>query len=232
MPPSVLRLWGPPGSGLDGFSALLGACFEYLSFQGFTEGLRYVAAAILVFSVSFAFYDIRLYRKVWFMPLVTALLDAVTGFVYLSKKGWFTEDTIFFATELLLAALGGPLLPHRLLPWTQKRGDGPDHEADGEPPHPGGTVLITLSKITILGDTISLGRFAAALGDGDGLPVRSGGRGRRGRDHRPRHGHAAGAPPFYSMAYGFAGLMTGVFRKQGKLFAALTYVLSNAVAVL
>ena len=60
------------GSGLDGFCALIGACFGYLSFQGFAAGLRYVAASILVFSISFAFFDLRLYRRGWFMPAAAA----------------------------------------------------------------------------------------------------------------------------------------------------------------
>lgn len=83
--PFGLSMVGCSGSGLDGFAALLGACLGYLSFRGLTEGLRYVAAAMLIFSVSFAFFDIRLYRKSWFMPLVSALLSGATGFVYLGK---------------------------------------------------------------------------------------------------------------------------------------------------
>ena len=43
---------------------------------------------------------------------------------------------------------------------------------------------------------------------------------------------AAGGAPFYSMAYAFAGVMAGVFHRQGRLAAAVTYVLSNALAVL
>ena len=50
--PFGLSMVGCSGSGLDGFSALLGACFGYLSFRGLTGGLRYVAAAILIFSVA------------------------------------------------------------------------------------------------------------------------------------------------------------------------------------
>ena len=55
--PFGLSMVGCSGSGLDGFAALLGACLGYLSFRGLTEGLRYVAAAMLIFSVSFAFFD-------------------------------------------------------------------------------------------------------------------------------------------------------------------------------
>ena len=63
--PFGVAMVGASGSGLDGFFALLGACFGYLSFRGLAEGLRYVAASLLTFSVSFAFFDIRLYRRAW-----------------------------------------------------------------------------------------------------------------------------------------------------------------------
>lgn len=232
--PFGLAFVGSSGSGLDGFCALLGACFGYISFQGFTEGLRYVAASILVFSVSFAFYDIRLYRLPWFMPLCAALLDGVTGFVYLSKKGWFTADTIFFLTELLLAGAAVYFFRTALTPWRRKREtESLSHKELISLLILGGTVLVTLSKLTIFGDVISLGRFAAAaavmiasyqcgVGAGAAVGVTAG----------LAMDIAAGGAPFYSMAYGFAGLMTGVFRKQGKLFSAITYVLANAVAVL
>ena len=94
------------GSGLDGFCALLGACFGYLSFQGFAEGLRYVAGCILAFSLAFAFFDVKAYRKSWFMPLAAAGMDGITGFVYLSDRGWSPEGLIFFGTELLLCTQG------------------------------------------------------------------------------------------------------------------------------
>ena len=61
--PFGLGLVAASGSGLDGFCALLGACFGYLSFQGFAEGLRYVAGCILAFSLAFAFFDVKAYRK-------------------------------------------------------------------------------------------------------------------------------------------------------------------------
>jgi stage II sporulation protein E len=40
------------------------------------------------------------------------------------------------------------------------------------------------------------------------------------------------ASPYYTMAYGFAGLVTGVFSKQGRLLSMLAYVLSGGAAVL
>ena len=231
--PFGLALVGASGSGLDGFFALLGACFGYLSFQGFTEGLRYVAAAILVFSVSFAFYDVKLCRRVWFMPVCTALMDGVTGFVYLSKRGWFTADSIFFFTELLLAGAAVYFYRAALAPWRSKREESAlTMKQLISLLILGGTVLITLSGITVLWG-LSLGRLCAAacvmvtayqcgIGPGAAVGVLSG----------LAMDIAAGGAPFYSMAFGFSGVMTGVFRKQGKLFAAITYVLANAVSVL
>ena len=43
---------------------------------------------------------------------------------------------------------------------------------------------------------------------------------------------AGSGTAFYAMAYGFSGLLTGAGWKQGRLFGAVTYVVTNAVAVL
>ena len=51
--PFGVALVAASGSGLLGGSALLGACFGYLSMADFSAALRYCAAVILVFAVSF-----------------------------------------------------------------------------------------------------------------------------------------------------------------------------------
>ena len=162
--PFGLSMVGCSGSGLDGFSALLGACLGYLSFRGLTDGLRYVAAAILIFSVAFAFFDIRLYKRTWFMPVVSALLSGATGFVYLGEEGWEVSTVIFFLTELLLTGAGVYFYRLAFSTWTSRREDG------ALTPRQltsllilGGTVLISLAQLTVLGDTISAGRVLAAL---------------------------------------------------------------------
>ena len=160
--PFGLGLVAASGSGLDGFCALLGACFGYLSFQGFAEGLRYVAGCILAFSLAFAFFDVKAYRKSWFMPLAAAGMDGITGFVYLSDRGWSPEGLIFFGTELLLCGASAYFYRIAFTPWTEKR------EEEGLTPRQtvsllilAGTLLLTLSKITLLGN-LSVGRCAAA----------------------------------------------------------------------
>ena len=119
--PFGLGLVAASGSGIDGFCALVGACFGYLSFQGFAEGLRYAAACILAFSLAFAFFDVKAYRKSWFMPLAAAGMDGITGFVYLSDRGWSPESLIFFGTELLLCGASAYFYRVAFTPWTEKR---------------------------------------------------------------------------------------------------------------
>ena len=231
--PFGLALTGASGSGLNGFCALIGACFGYLSFQGFIQGLRYVAACILTFSISFAFYDIRPYRRSWFMPLAAAGLDAVTGIIYLSDRGWSEESLICFGTEVVLVGAGVYFYRIAFSPWTQRQ------EEERLTLRQtvsllilGGTVLIALSRIAILGD-ISVGRICAALAV---MAVAFKGGMERGACAGVAAGIgmdlAAGGTPFYTMAYALSGVMAGVFHRQGRLCTALAYVLSNAVSVL
>ena len=105
--PFGVALVGAAGSGTCGAAARLGPFGGYLIQLGFADGLRYAAAAILTFAVSFAFYDVQALRRPWAMPLLTALLNGCTGFVYLSQEGWRTVDVIYFATELILCAAAG-----------------------------------------------------------------------------------------------------------------------------
>ena len=85
-----------------GAAALVGACFGYLTLLGFTGGLRYISASMLTFAVNFAFYDVKLLRKPWAMPMVAGLFNGITGFIYLSEAGWRTEDVVYFFTECFL----------------------------------------------------------------------------------------------------------------------------------
>ena len=76
--PFGLALVGAAGSGVCGAAALVGACFGYLALLGFSDGLRYVSACLLTFSVSFAFYDVRWLRKPWASTYPLLYLTAQT----------------------------------------------------------------------------------------------------------------------------------------------------------
>ena len=231
--PFGLGLVGASGSGLGGFCALAGACFGYLTMQGFSEGLRYAAACILTFSVAFAFFDVKAYRRAWFMPLAAAGMDAVTGFVYLSDRGWTAEGVVFFGTELLLCGASAYFYRIAFSPWAGER------EEESLTLRQSvsllllvGTLMLTLAHLT-LPFGLSAGRLAAALlvmlaasqgGVGPGATA--------GVAAGVAMDLAAGGLPFYAMAYALSGVMAGAFHRQGRLASAAAYVLSNGLAVL
>ncbi len=231
--PFALGLVGASGTGLEGLAALIGSCMGYLAFRGFVDALPYVAACILSFSVSFAFYDVKVCKQSWFMPVVAALLRGVTGFVYLSDRLTGVEQWVFFVTEVFLVAAAAYFYRIALSVW---KGNEVDTELTGRQLVClfilGCTLLMTLAQVRI-GARLSLGCAAAALvctvfawkgGAGPGAAV--------GVCTGLSMDLALGQAPWYAMAFGFSALMTGVFWKQGKLFAALTFVLTNGILVL
>ncbi len=220
------------GSGTDALCALVGAVWGYLVFRGFGEGLRYAAACVLVFSVAFAFYDVKLYKKGWFMPLIASGMDAITGFVYLSDAAWRPDQVVFFSTEVLLAGACAYFYRLAFSPWQSREEGGLTTRQWVSLMFLLGTLLVSMGGLTFFGG-LSLGRILSALlvmavahGGGLGYGAAAGVALGIGMDL------ASGGTPFYAMAYGFSGLLTGAGWKQGRLFGALSYVVSNAVAVL
>ena len=231
--PFGVALVGAAGSGVCGAAALVGACFGYLTLLGFTGGLRYISASMLTFAVNFAFYDVKLLRKPWAMPIVAGLFNGVTGFIYLSEAGWRTEDVIYFFTECFLTVAASWCYRQLLLPLRTGRGEGilsPQRRVSLAAL--ACTVLMSLSSLTLFED-VSLGRalavvvvLAAAWQGGPsagavlGVPVGL------------SLDLAANGVPLYAMAYGLSGLAAGAFRLKSRLRAALAYVLANGGAVL
>ncbi|MBR2491609.1 MAG: SpoIIE family protein phosphatase [Ruminiclostridium sp.] len=221
------------GSGLTGFSALAGACLGYLCLEGLTDGMRYAAAAILTYSVAFAFYDTRIYQKSWFMPAIAALLSAATGIVCRAGEGWYGEDLVFFVTEVLLT--GGAAWCYAILfdQWPQTL-EGLDHLS----PKQGagvlmlaGTILMALGRVEILG-TFSMGRLlagvcillAARRGVGEGVLV--------GACSGVALDLAVGDDPVCSMIYTLAGLACGLCWPRRKAAAGGVYILAVTVGAL
>ena len=167
------------------------------------------------------------------MPVVSALLRGITGFVYLSDELTGVGPWVFFLTELLLVAASAYFYRIALSVW---KGNEVDAELSGRQLVClfilGCTLLMALSRVT-MGEQLSLGCAAAAVacmvcawkgGIGTGAAV--------GVCAGLSMDLALGQAPWYTTAFGFSALLTGVFRKQGKLFAALTFVLTNGILVL
>ncbi|MBO5918379.1 MAG: stage II sporulation protein E, partial [Oscillospiraceae bacterium] len=196
--PFGVALVGGSGSGLCAAMALLGSSFGYLTLLGLVEGLRYVSAAILTFSLAFAFYDVKLYHLPWTMPAAAALMNACTGFVYLSQRGWRTQDVICYVTEVALTAVAA--YGFREVLDEERRTHSRWWVLLA------GAVYITLSQQYIYAD-VSLGRWLTAVtvlacgwqagvGVGAGVGVALG----LGMDL------AAQGSAVYTMAFGAAGL--------------------------
>lgn len=222
---------GASGSGINGLCAVLGAIFGSLSFRGLEGGLRDAAAAVLVFSVAFAFFDIKLYHRTWFMPLATGVMVAVTGFVSL-RTGWLrTSGVACYLTASLLA--GAAVYFNRIALTARElpKGELPTNRQTVALLLFGVTLLMSLAGVTLL-DSLSVGCVLAGVtvlcagnvgGLGTGAAV----------------GVCAGlamdlslGTPLYSLAMGFSGLFAGAFRRQGRLFVALAYVLADGVVAL
>lgn len=224
---------GAFGAGSGGTAALLGAVFGYLCFRGLPGALRYIAASVLVFSVSFAVGGAPLVRRRWFMPAVAAGLNGAVGFIYLSEGGWSPVRTAGFLTEVLLTGALAFLYRLAFSIWQDPR----ETPALSIPQAAGlmalvCSVLAALSRVSLL-STLSLGRVLAAalvvlagwkrgMGAGAAVGVAAG----------LSMDLAAGSAPYYAALCAFSGLTAGVFQKQGRLFTAVAFATAGGAAAL
>lgn len=229
----ALALVGVCRPGAEGFAALLGAGLGYLSFWGVVEGLRYIAASMLVYAVALALGDFELYHRRWFMPLVSALLNGLVGFVYQSAAGWGRGDAVGFVTEVILTA-GMVCLYRQAFEALEKRRP---EEGFSVPQTVGAltlaaTLMMTLARVTVMGEysmgrvlcvpAVLLAAWRGGVGIGSAAGVAAG----------LAMGFSAGYPTYYTLVYALPGLISGIFVKQKRSFCALAYGLSAAAAIL
>jgi len=221
------------GSGLCGASALLGACFGYLSMLEASPALRYASACVLTFAVAFAFYDSRLFRRPWVMPLVAGVFNGFTGIVVQSGQVRQTWDVILCLLEVGMTVGAAWCFQMVLIPI--RRGKNERLLA----PERRGALLVllacVLSALTSLElfEGMSLGGVAAGVivlaaawqgGVAAGAVV--------GLALGMALDLSAAAVPLYAMSLGVAGLAAGLRRGRGRLRVALFYALGGMSAVL
>lgn len=246
--PFGLALVGACGPGAGGFAALLGAVGGYLLRLGPEEALRYAACSILVFAVSFAFYDLSFYKKAWFMPLAAACLNLLTGLVtprgqlYLHSAATFST----LAAEGVLTALGVYAFRAALALLPLRREAAPSINGAALAPQEAETtrkqqlclallalaLLISLAAVKLAG-TVSLGRLLAlwltlwagnAAGAGGGAAV--------GLCTGLAMDLVSQDARIYAITFAFSGLTGGLFRKNGRFVSTLCCVISGAAAAL
>ncbi len=219
------------GPGLAGVFALAGSSLGYLLSGGVDWGIRYIAASVLAYTIAFVFHELRAYRQPYFMPAAAGLVMALTGFL-----GSFStaEGQVPLLAELFLEtalAFGGTYFFHEALSNGLRTTETAELKHSVSSMIMAACVLMALSRL-VLFDTVSLGRFLALL-----LVMTSAMKG--GMLTGAAVGTVLGLAmdvthagvPFYTMAYSFCGLLSGVFGRHGRLIFVLSFILSGALAV-
>lgn len=219
------------GPGVYGVFALTGASLGYLVSGGVEWGIRYIAAAVLVYTIAFIFQELKIYKQEFFMPCAAGSVMAVTGFL-----GSFsvTAGSVPLAAELFLEtclAFGGSYFFREALSGGLRATESAELKHSVSVMIMLACVLMALSRIQIL-SVVSIGRFMALI-----LVMTSAMKG--GMLTGAAVGTVLGlamdvastGAPFYTMAYSFSGLLSGVFGKHGRLFFVLSFILSGALSV-
>lgn len=236
---TILRGFGPfgiavtaqAGAGVGGLMCTLGASVGYLAAFGFERGIKYVAAVVLVFTAGYVFQETKVYKRVWFMPMLASVFTLLAGFLGAIDGARVSSLFMPLVTETILA--GGSAYFFREALAIGER----DTEA-AELRH-GISMVIFLSCLIIslskaeIGGAVSLGRLAALL-----IIMTAAYKG------GPLSGAAAGAAlgiamdlasggnAYYTAAYAFSGLVSGVFSRHSRLLFVISCVLSNAAAIM
>ena len=219
------------GPGFSGVSALAGASLGYLLSGGLGWGIRYIAASVLVYTIAFVFQELSAYRQEFFMPTASAAVMALTGFlgsfsVYEGSVPLYAE--LFLETSL---AFGSTYFFREALSSSLRTTE------TGELKHSVSVMimaacgLMAFARVELFG-LLSLGRFASLI-----IVMTSGMKG--GMFIGSAVGTVLGlamditqsGAPFYTMAYSFSGLLSGVFGKHGRFLFVLSFLLSGALSV-
>ncbi|MCD8343244.1 MAG: SpoIIE family protein phosphatase [Oscillospiraceae bacterium] len=232
---SLLGQYGPfgvaataqAGAEISGLCCALGACVGYLVHFGFERGIKYVAAVVLVFTVSYVSRDIRLCRRGWFMPLCASCFMLLTGILSAVDSG---GEALAVLTETILA--GG-------CTWFFREAlDGRPRDTESAELRRGislvilaAVLLMAVSGAELFG-VVSLGRVVCLLlvmtaaFKGGALPGAA-----AGTALGVAMDIARGGAPVLSVCYALGGLVSGVFSRHGRLWFLLSFILAGAAAV-
>ncbi|MBP5166032.1 MAG: SpoIIE family protein phosphatase [Oscillospiraceae bacterium] len=212
------------GADAGGACAAAGAMIG-AAMGGFWNGIRYSAVSLLIYAAAYVFRDTRLITKKRFMPAVAAVMSACVGAVYINNGGRQLADIVLYAADIILSY--GSC---RLYSEGMKRKGGSGRLA--------GLAALGISLVMALGrtevmDTVSVGRFAAALCVlGAAYTAGVGGGSAAGVALGIALELSAGGGGGVITALSLAGLFAGIFSSGRRLAAAVAYVLANAAAAL
>ncbi len=218
------------GGGLGGMMCLLGAGAGYVVSGGLGWALRYLAALILTYTLSFLCRETAMVRRLWFMPAAAAAVMAVTGALNTIGRPQSLRVYVDLATEVALTGMGTYLFIMALTSAPIRR------EQEELRRDAGGVLLLccllmALCRIEVF-HTVCMGRvlavfcvMTAAFGGGAAAGAFVGVITGLAMDL------AAGSDAMFTVCYGFAGLLSGAMKRQGRLLFLLLYLASNTLAV-
>ncbi len=217
------------GTGWGGAAALLGAVSGYILGGGIGWGIRYVAAAVLCFTVAYIFQEFSFGRSPFFMPFAAAVITALTAFLgSFSLSGASSPDLSALVLESVLAFGGAYFFRFALHP------DG-DLSENGEIRR---SVSCTVLAACVLMSFVPLRLFGLlSVGRAFALIVLMASSLRGGMLTGAAAGTllgiamdlASGGAGFFVTAYAFSGLLAGVFSRYSRLVFTLSFVLSAAL---
>lgn len=229
--PFGLGMTASSGAGISGALCLTGTIFGYLITGGFEWGIRYVATAVLIFTAAFVFQGMKISENRWFMPLTASAVSAVTSFINSFDLANNIPSAVVMLTEVLI--VGSTSYFFSLALYEEERISQSDDLRHGA-----GVmilfacILMALEGVTLL-KAVSVGRLLAVLFI---MTVSMKGGTYAGCAAGTALGLAMdmayGSGAVFTLSYAFAGLISGMFAKHGKLLFLLAYIFSNAVVTL
>ncbi len=219
------------GTGLNGMATLAGACLGYLTTGGLEWGIRYVAAAVLVFTVRFIFQDAKFCKHPAFMPLSASAVMLLTGMLSSFTGKAAVSGAVFIVGLESLLAGGAAFFFREALSKYERTTEAAETRHDAAVIVFAACGLMALSRVTVI-SVISIGRLLALV-----LVMTSAMKGgsmagaAAGTAFGIAMDAASGGAPFFSMAYAFAGLVSGVFSRFGRLGFLVAFIMADALAV-
>ena len=219
------------------FKAILtaggGALIGYLMPTSSGESVRYLATIIAVMAIRWTLNDLERIRKhPLFAPLVAFVPVLATGLAIASVDGSASAGALLCITESFMAAAASYFFVRTQEVVEKRKGLASlDYQQMACVAFSAGILVLSCEGITI--GSLSVGRivgvvailFCARLGSAAGGAI-------AGAAAGSLFGLASPASIYLAGAYGFGGLMAGLFAPLGRVGCACSFILSNAIMVL
>jgi len=218
------------GGGVGGLMSLLGSALGYILYGEPLWSVRYLAALVMVYTLTFILRGNEWVRKEWFVPISAGVVLLISGMLQSYSTLIESATIIPLMTESISCTLAVWLFS-AAVSLQEMEDERQEMRQKGGGLLLIGCFLLSLGRIYFL-NGINLGRWIAAIlvmtasycGG-----VQAGGI--AGIIAGTAVDLAAGGTPLFSMCYGIAGLLAGTIAKQGRLLFLLCFVSANAVGV-